>query len=248
MKYFGVNLEFDHHLVDSIIKAAIIHNIPGYVCSVDANVLANAAKDENYQQIVNNSLVNICDGKSISLLATVLNLQVLRANVGADFFLNYITNKNYKYFFLGNTQDVLDCLRKNLIKINPRIETMKFVTLPFLRVEDFDYQTIADTINQDMPDIVWVSLGAPKQEIFMSKLQPYLSRGVMFGFGAIFDFNAGVNGIKRAPPIMLKFNSEWIYRLVKQPKKQWPRIVHILKMYPRLVSAEIKKKLISGNK
>ena len=86
---------------------------------------------------------------------------------------------------------------------------MRFETLPFRKVDEFDYQGIAQMINEDGPDIIWVSLGAPKQEMFMNRLQPYLHRGVMFGFGAIFNFNAGVGNVKRAPDWMLKLKLEW---------------------------------------
>ncbi len=54
-------------------------------------------------------------------------------------------------------------------------------------------------INDDEPDIIWVSLGAPKQEKFMNLLLPYLNKGVMFGFGAIFNVYAEMPNLKRAP-------------------------------------------------
>lgn len=87
---------------------------------------------------------------------------------------------------------VLAGLRKNLSKIGPRIADMRFETLPFKKVDEFDYEGIAQMINEDNPDIIWGALGAPKQEMFMALLKPYLKRGIMFGYGAIFNFNAGV--------------------------------------------------------
>ena len=101
---------------------------------------------------------------------------------------------------------------------------MQFVTLPFKKVQDFDYQEIANNINENNPDIIWVSLGAPKQEEFMSKLLPYINRGVMFGFGAIFNFYSMNTTEKRAPKIFLKLHIEWIYRIFNNPKKQLPKI------------------------
>ena len=74
-------------------------------------------------------------------------------------------------------------------------------------------------INADNPDIIWVSLGAPKQEMFMSRLKPYLKRGVMFGYGAIFNFNAGVGAVRRAPKLMLRMRLEWLYRAFAHPRR-----------------------------
>ena len=66
--YFNVKLEFDRNKVDQIIHDTIINNGKGYVCSVERNVMATANLDTHYQKIVNNALVNICDGASIALL------------------------------------------------------------------------------------------------------------------------------------------------------------------------------------
>lgn len=76
----------------------------------------------------------------------------------------------------------------------------------------------------------------------MSRLQPYLKRGVMFGYGAIFNFNAGgVGGVKRAPQWMLKLRLEWLHRALEQPQKNIPRYWGFIKILPRLIKEERKK-------
>ena len=77
--------------------------------------------------------------------------------------------------------------------------------------------------------------------MFMSRLQPYLNRGIMFGFGAIFNFNAGVGNVKRAPQWMLKLRLEWLYRAFNEPKKNVPRYVNFLKILPHLIREEKQK-------
>jgi N-acetylglucosaminyldiphosphoundecaprenol N-acetyl-beta-D-mannosaminyltransferase len=151
--------------------------------------------------------------------------------------------KKFKQFFLGSNDDILLGLKNQLSRIDPAISTMRFETLPFRKVEDFDYVGIAKMINEDAPDIIWVSLGAPKQEQFMNLIQPYLNRGVMFGFGAIFGFFSGTsNGAKPAPNWMIKNKLQWIFRLIDEPKKQFSRVKMILATIPRLVILEIKDK------
>ena len=148
--------------------------------------------------------------------------------------------KKFRQFFLGNTPEVLEGLRKNLSKIDPRIQNMRFETLPFRSVDDFDYKGIAEMINADNPDIIWVSLGAPKQEMFMARLKPYLKRGVMFGYGAIFNFNAGVGNVKRAPQWMLALRLEWLHRALEQPKKNIPRYWNFIISLPKMIRDERK--------
>ncbi|MFZ4400943.1 MAG: WecB/TagA/CpsF family glycosyltransferase [Bacteroidales bacterium] len=240
-KYFNVNLEFDKEKVDSIIEETIKKGEKGYVCSVEGNILAMTYRNQRYLDIVNSSLVNICDGNSIAFFASKIYKKKLKTYVGADLFIEYAKQKNYRYFFLGNTPEVLNGLKESLSEYNPAINQMKFSTLPFEKVENFDYQGIAEIINQDNPDIIWVSLGAPKQEEFMYRMLPYLNRGVMFGFGAIFDFYSGVNNIKRAPKIYLALKIEWIYRLIKEPKKQGKRFINYITVLPRIVMEERRK-------
>lgn len=77
--------------------------------------------------------------------------------------------------------------------------------------------------------------------MFMNRLQPYLNRGIMFGFGAIFNFNAGVGNVKRAPQWMLKLRLEWLYRAFNEPQKNVPRYANFLKILPRLIKEEKQK-------
>ncbi|MDR2388505.1 MAG: WecB/TagA/CpsF family glycosyltransferase [Tannerellaceae bacterium] len=239
--YFNVRLEFDKRIVDEVIQKAILEGTAGYVCSIESNNLTIANKNPEFLTVVNHALINICDGSILAKLLGLLHQKPFSPYIGADLFLKYIRMGKYKQYFLGNTQEVLDGLKNNLIRLDPKIEHMRFETLPFCRVDEFDYRAIANRINADSPDIIWISLGAPKQEFFMNKLQPYLKRGVMFGFGAIFNFNAGTGRVRRAPRWMLAGNLEWLYRACEEPRKNVPRYYRFLKELPRMIRKEKNK-------
>ena len=241
-KYFNVKLEFDKQVVDQIIDDTINNGGKGYVCSVERTVMSMANIDSFYNQVVNSALVNICDGNFVAQTISLAHGKKYCVYIGADLFLNYIKKIKYKQYFLGNTPEILEGLKKNLSKLDPGISEMPFVSLPFKPVKDFDYLSIAKDINSNSPDIIWVSLGAPKQEEFMYYLEPYINKGVMFGFGAIFNFYSGLHGQKRAPKIFLKFQLEWLYRLFQDPSKNLKKNWMYLKMVPHLISEE--KKLL----
>ena len=139
--------------------------------------------------------------------------------------------------FLGTQQSILDGLKKTLTGWNPEVEHMSFHELPFCSVDEFDYKAIARMIEADHADIVWVALGAPKQEYFMHRLKPHLSHGVMIAVGAAFKFFSGVTA-KRAPQWMVDSHLEFIYRLTQEPKKQFNRCYHIVKTLPGLLYSE----------
>lgn len=240
-KYFNVKLEFDKEKLDKTIFNAIETGKVGYVCSVESNNLTVANNNPDFLKVLNGALVNNCDGSVLAKILGKIHHEPLDSYIGADIFIKYVKMCKYRQFFLGNTPEVLEGLRKNLSKIDPKIKDMRFETLPFRTVDEFDYAGIAEMINKDNPDIIWVSLGAPKQEMFMNRLQPFLKRGIMFGFGAIFNFNAGVGDVKRAPQWMLNLRMEWLHRAFEQPKKNIPRYWNFIKTLPRLIKEEKRK-------
>jgi len=239
--YFNVKLEFDKEKFDKIVDEAIQTGKVGYVCSVESNNLTVANTDTKFLKVLNGALVNNCDGSILAKVLSLIYKRKLESYIGADIFIKYIGMCKYRQFFLGNTPEVLSGLKNNLSKLDPEIKNMRFETLPFRSVDEFDYKSIAHMINEDNPDIIWVSLGAPKQELFMSKLQPHLNRGVMFGFGAIFNFNAGIGEVKRAPKWMLKLRLEWLHRAFEQPQKNVPRYWNFIRILPILVLGEKSK-------
>jgi N-acetylglucosaminyldiphosphoundecaprenol N-acetyl-beta-D-mannosaminyltransferase len=235
-------LEFDRKKVDTIIDSAVRQGAVGYVCSVNANIIATADKNPFYKEVVNGALVNICDGSLVALSLSAIRLKWLRPYVGADLFLGYIRNKHeYRYFFVGSDQNTLDGLREFLLKLNPLLDKASFVPLPFQKdPRDFDYAGIASVINSAQPDIIWVSLGAPKQEQFMHYLKPHLKKGVMFGFGAIFTFYSGNPKLKRAPAIFRYLSLEWLYRICQEPRRLMTRFIQELLTMTRMILREIK--------
>jgi N-acetylglucosaminyldiphosphoundecaprenol N-acetyl-beta-D-mannosaminyltransferase len=209
------------------------------------NNLTVANTYPEHLRIVNEAIVNNCDSAWVPVIINWIYGTKFSNYCGTDLFIKYVRMKKFRQLFLGSTPDVLQRLQKNLSKIDPKIKNMRFETLPFKSVEEFDYEEIGEMINSDGPDIIWVSLGAPKQEKFMSLLLPHLKKGVMFGFGAIFNFYAETPGLKRAPQFMVKLKLEWLYRLFQEPRKQISRS-KFLSVLPQMVRKELKIKKKRG--
>lgn len=237
-KYFNIRIEFKKEKFDKAIFDTIKNGIPGYSCSVESNNLTVANQNPEFLKVLNGALVNNCDGSILAKILAWIHKEPIDSYIGADIFIKYVKMCRFRQFFLGNTEEVLSGLRSNLSQIDPQIANMRFETLPFRSVDEFDYHGIAKMINDDNPDIIWISLGAPKQEIFMARLKPYLNRGVMFGYGAIFNFNAGIGSVKRAPKWMLALRLEWLHRAFEEPQKNIPRYWNFIKILPRLIREE----------
>ncbi|MEI3456426.1 MAG: WecB/TagA/CpsF family glycosyltransferase [Bacteroides cellulosilyticus] len=237
---FSIAIEFDKELVKQKIVDHIQQKEKGYICAVDTNIVSIANKNPAYLSVVNNSILNICDGGTIAFFGRKIYNQKLERYTGPDLFLDFIS-RGYSQAFLGNTPENLDILKDKMQLNRFDLNSCLYYPLPFKTVDEFDYKEIANKINQKNIDIVWISLGAPKQEIFASKLLPYINDAILIAVGAAFNFYIGMGNYHRAPQWMQKMNIEWIYRLFLEPKKQMNRIKYILKVYPRLIVQEYKK-------
>ncbi|WP_257666567.1 WecB/TagA/CpsF family glycosyltransferase [Parapedobacter tibetensis] len=229
-KYFGVSLEFDHLKFENIIDVESLSS-KGYGCFVDSTSLTHAYKNQHYREILNEALVNSCDGSYIAMMASRLHKKKFRSYIGPDFFSKFVL-KPYKQLLIGGNEQIYDKILNKVTSLGANPLNFKYLPIPFLKVEEFDYSSIADEINRFSPRFIWVSLGAPKQETFMHHLMPNLDRGVMIGVGAAFNYYTGE--IKEIPDWARKTNLIWLYRILTEPKKQLRRCKEIIGTLPKM--------------
>jgi N-acetylglucosaminyldiphosphoundecaprenol N-acetyl-beta-D-mannosaminyltransferase len=239
--YFGINYEFDRQIIHQNIDNRLSQRMSAYICVADGVVLNTAHRNPEYLKVVNGSLFSLCDSSYVPLYLKWIYGIKRGQYCGSEIFMDIVNKKKYHMFFLGASNEVLQGLKQRLSRIDERIEQMNFYELPYCDVNDFDYPGIAGQIEKDGAGIIWVALGAPKQEIFMHKLQPYLKQGVIIAVGAVFNFFSGT-GIKRAPQWMVKMHLEFVFRIFCEPKKQVSRCFWIIYMLPKLFWAELRKK------
>lgn len=237
--YFNINYEFDKQEVHRAIESTQ----KGYICVADGVVLNYANRDKDYLGVVNGGLFAICDSSWVPLYLKSIYGVHYDQYCGAQIFKDIVSSKKYRMIFMGTHQSTLDALQNKLVEMNPDIVNMKFVELPFLEVDKFDYQSIAQMIEEDGAKIIWVALGAPKQERFMNKLLPFLNRGVMIAVGAVFKFYSGQEE-KRCPKWIQKNHLEFVYRICQDPKKQLKRCFWIIATLPKIYFDEYKRKRI----
>lgn len=240
--HFNINYELSPTLAWERIDEQILKDGADYVCVADGNILQMVHRDMEYRRVVNGGMFSICDSSWVPLFLRWLYGLRVPQYCGSQIFEDAVRKRKYRMFFMGASNDVLEALKKNLSeRYDERISSMQFYELPFCEVEDFDYPAIARMVNEDKPDIIWVSLGAPKQEFFMSKLKPHLNSGVMIAVGAVFKFYSGISE-KRAPKWMIRSHLEFVYRLFSEPRKQYQRCSMIIRTLPAILREEISRK------
>lgn len=240
-KFFNINYEFDRQQVQDAIDQRLAGNNPGYICVADGVILDIANRNPRYLEVINSSMFSICDSSYVPLYIRLIHGHRYQQYCGSEIFRDIVSSGKYRMFFLGASQDVLDSLKSNITEWNAGVSDMKFVELPFCTIEEFDYPGIARMINEDKADVVWIALGAPKQEFFMHRLLPHLDRGVMIAVGAAFKFYSGLSE-KRAPEWMVRSHMEFMHRIWQDPRKQMRRCYGIMKSLPGILYREVKEK------
>ncbi len=242
--FLGIDFLFDREEIERKMASYIANKKVEYICAVNANTVTVANNNPEYKKIINDSGFNLCDGSLVALSHRMIHKKSVSSYPGPDFFIDYLSKQTYTSFFLGSTDKLLKSLKQKLVKYDLKISDMQFYSPPFIPLDDFDYESIAKMINESNADIIWVSLGAPKQEEFMYRLKPYLKKGVMVGVGAAFSFY-GDKKKKRAPKIVRKMHLEFAYRnlITFSFSERFRRQLYYM---PQLLFTEVKKKKIEN--
>lgn len=239
--YFNIRYEFEREAVHGAIARRLAEPGADYICVADGVILNTANRQPQYLDVINGGMFSICDSCYVPLYIKWLYGRQCSQYCGSQIFRDIVADGKYRMIFMGTQQKVLDGLKATLTDINPAVADMRFVELPFCGVDDFDYASIARMIEADGAEIVWIALGAPKQEQFMARLKPYLSHGVMIAVGAAFKFFSGTD-VRRAPAWMVKHHLEFVHRICSEPRKQLGRCAWIVRTLPGLLWGEYRRK------
>ncbi len=219
--------------VDMVQIADVINAMEGWIAEKEYGnyiVVSNAydvitnSKDDKIKEAANNSSLTIPDGISLILLARLHGYPLKKRAYGPDLMLDFLKLaevKGYSNFFYGSTQETLNLLVNNLKRRFPHLNIVGNYSPPFRDLTDKEKEKIVGIINNASPDVLWVGLGTPKQQLWMYEHKDKLKVQAMAGVGAAFDFLAGT---KYQAPRWIRDNGfEWLFRLVTEPKRLWRR-------------------------
>jgi N-acetylglucosaminyldiphosphoundecaprenol N-acetyl-beta-D-mannosaminyltransferase len=127
------------------------------------------------------------------------------------------------HFFYGNTEATLERITARLRRDYPEIAIAGTLSPPFRSLTEHEQRDHLDVIRRSGADVVWVGLGVPKQERWIAEASPHLKGVALVGIGAVFDWVAG--NVAKAPEWMQRAGLEWLYRLIREPRRLWQRYI-----------------------
>lgn len=192
-----------------------------YICVSNVHTTIMAYENPDYQKVQNTAAVALPDGKPLSSYSRKHGFPEAERVTGPDLMGEMFAKDNgMRHYFYGGSPETLEILEKNLKEKYPHLQIAGMVSPPFRKLTPEEDETDITAMNEAKADIIWVGLGAPKQENWMYRHKGKVN-GVMIGVGAGFDYHAGM--IKRAPMWMQKASLEWLYRLLQDPKRLFGR-------------------------
>ena len=194
-----------------------------YVCFSNVHTTITAYDDPEYRAVLNRAAYVMPDGSPVARRLVASGYLDAERVAGPDFMdrmFQITSSKDITHYFYGSTEETINKLRTELERKYPGIKIAGMYSPPFRELSEEEDREVVKTINDSGASLIWVGLGAPKQEKWMAAHKGKVN-GVMFGVGAGFDFHAGT--ARRAPLLIQKLGLEWLYRLLSDPGRLFKR-------------------------
>jgi N-acetylglucosaminyldiphosphoundecaprenol N-acetyl-beta-D-mannosaminyltransferase len=230
-------------LIDCVDVSEALQRIDGFVQSrrfhqvvtVNVDFLRLASKDQSFQYLVNDADLVLADGMPLVWASRRRSTPLPARVTGVDMILacsQLAARRGYSIFLLGAAPGVARTTAEILQARFPGLRVAGTYSPPTTELVDLDASV--RMVRAARPDMLFVALGAPTQDRFISDNQDRLHVPVCMGVGGSFDMLAG--NVRRAPIWVQQRGLEWLYRLVQEPRRLWKRyILQDLPVFARLM-------------
>ena len=204
-----------------------------YVCVTGVHGIMESQDDPALIDIHNRSGLTVPDGMPTVWAGHYAGFKSMQRVYGPDLMPSFRAgggSTGLSHLLYGGAEGVADLLANNLRQTVPGVESVGTCCPPFRPLTEQEEVEVAELINASGADVVWVGLSTPKQERWMDRMTDRLDVNVVLGVGAAFDINAEL--ASRAPRWMQRIGMEWLYRLIKEPRRLAKRY---LKNNPRFL-------------
>lgn len=203
-----------------------------YVCLAPAHAIMSAYHDPKLVNVYNRSGMTTPDGMAIVWILKLNGFKKVGRVYGPDLMqavCEASLENGYSHYFYGGEAEVVKKLVQLFQEKYPGLNVVGYESPPFRPLSNEEEVDLQRRMEDLKPDILWVGIGSPKQEEWMSEHIGKLDVNVMVGVGAAFDFLSGSK--KQAPKWIQRSGFEWLFRLFSEPKRLWRRYIQ----YPKFV-------------
>ena len=207
-----------------LMESAIVGRRRGYVCVTNVHVVIEAQDDPQLKEVLNRSFLTVPDGRPAVWVGRLQGFRRMDQVGGPDLMLTLCalsSRRGYTHFFYGGQPGVAEELSREMAERFPGLRISGTYTPPFRPLSPREEEELSELLARLKPDVMWVGLGAPKQELFMGRYLDRFQTTLMVGVGAAFDMHTG--RINDAPRWMKRAGLAWLHRLAQEPRRLWSR-------------------------
>jgi N-acetylglucosaminyldiphosphoundecaprenol N-acetyl-beta-D-mannosaminyltransferase len=193
---------------------------PRLVFATGVHGIMEARRHPSFQAILEKADMNLPDGMPLAWIGRASGFRRMERTSGPDLMLEVCDAgraRGIRHFFCGGKPGVAQALAEALQRRLPGLEVGGTFTPPLTPLTHEDHLAIAGAWKRSAAHIFWMGVSTPKQERWAQAIAPMLHDGVIITVGAAFDFHAG--GVPRAPVWMQHSGLEWLYRLLREPRR-----------------------------
>ena len=228
------SIKIDSYSFDEVISIILGHiqigGKPEYVVTPNAHHVFLLKQNPYFRQIYENAFLIVPDGVSLLWAANMLGSPLKGRVNGTDLFealCAAAAREGIKIFLLGGRPGVAEKTKEVLCKRHPTLQISGLLCPSYgFEKDEKELKLINDTIRAARPDIVFVSLGAPKQEKWMYENYSKLQVPISIGIGISFELVSGI--IQRAPRWAQRCGLEWFFRVISEPRRLLPRYLVVI--------------------
>ncbi len=197
-----------------------------YVCICNVHSVVTASQQPDFARVLREADMATPDGAPVAWMLRRLGAAAQQRINGPDLMLRYCAlaeRSGTPIYLFGSTEATLARLQSRLLADHPGLRIAGVCAPPFRPATAEECEQQIDAINRSGAGVVFVSLGCPKQEMWMASMRGRV-QAVTIGVGAAFDFHAGT--VSRAPEWMRRNGLEWLHRLASEPRRLWRRYLY----------------------
>lgn len=208
----------------AIVQRALETTAGAYVCLTNAYATVDSQRSNELRRSIEGAFLSVPDGVPLVWIlhrrghpdaekVTGVELMPMVAAAGVE--------HGIRHFLYGGDDRVAEAATRRLEQLVPGVEVVGSVSPSFTPLHDWIIEDVMAEVERTKPHILWVGLGAPKQEKWMARAAGLLDVPIMVGVGAAFDF---LGGTKKAAPSLVRHSGfEWLFRLASEPRRLWRR-------------------------
>lgn len=203
-----------------------------YICLPDMYMVCRAHQDTMLTKILNSSFLTLPDGKPLQLAALLKGIKGVHT-ISGYWLVRELLKTNLTHYFYGGDPNKLPQMIHNIKLEFPFSNIVGYKAPPMLADNQilnnqFIAHDISD-INKLKPDIVWVGISSPKQDMLVFYFHRNLEQGIMITVGGVFDYLLDPG--KKSPEWIKRIGLRWLYRIFKEPRRLWPKYWYTVKIF-----------------